>query len=281
MKKALVRLVLTAGAVTVVLWVMGHDRRARLRVAAGRRARYLRGRWQGVRYRLAGEQPDPWADDNVLADRVRSELGPIEKQLDVPRIHVLVHDRTATLHGEVPSWQTADRIVTSVLRTSGIAAVESYLHVGIGREDTRPSEGRLHAGESHALRTLLEAAMRAGAPRDRAVASVRAVLSAFADRIPRPERDHVLAHLPADVRPLATPPRRTGKPRRVRTVPELVADVAEQSTPGGVGVTPGREGLITESVLAALRGLVPEEADDIAAVLPAELRAFWNTAVPV
>jgi uncharacterized protein (DUF2267 family) len=279
MKKALVRLGATAGVVVVVLWMLGKDGRSRLRAAGGRRARYVRGRWQGVRYRLAGGQPDPWADDDVLADRVRSQLGPLEKQLDVPHVHVLVHDGVAMLHGEVPSWQAADRIVSSVLRMSGIEAVESYLHIGLGPGDTRPSEGHLHPGESHALHALAEAAVRGGAPRDQAFTSVRAVLSAFADRIPTPERDHVLAHLPADVRPLATPPRRAGKPPRVRTVPQLVADVTVQA-PGRRTPAPGHETLITESVLAALRGLVPEEAEDIAAVLPADLRAFWNAAVP-
>jgi hypothetical protein len=248
MNKALARLGATAGVVVVVLWILGEDGRSWLRVAGGRRARYLRGRWQGVRYRLAGGQPDPWADDDVLVDRVRSQLGPIEKQLDVPHVHVLVHDGAAMLHGEVPSWEAADQIVSSVLRMSGIEAVESYLHVGLGRGDTRPSEGHLHPSESHALRTLEEAAVRGGAPGDQAFASVRAVLSAFADRIPVDEREHVLAHLPADVRPLATPPRRAGKPPRVRTLSQLVADVTAQVTPGK-GLTRGHEGLITESVL--------------------------------
>jgi osmotically-inducible protein OsmY len=58
---------------------------------------------------------------------VRSQLGPIEKQLDVPHVHVLVQDGAAMLHGEVPSWEAADQIVSSVLRMSGIEAVESYL----------------------------------------------------------------------------------------------------------------------------------------------------------
>jgi uncharacterized protein (DUF2267 family) len=58
-----------------------------------------------------------------------------------------------------------------------------------------------------------------------------------------------------------------------------VADVTAQ-TPGRRAFTPGHETLITESVLAALRGLIPEEAEDIAAVLPPDLRAFWNAAVP-
>ena len=270
---------IVAAAVLGALWLLRGGRAAKACAAAGRRARYLGGRWKGIRYRLAGRRPDPWADDDVLADRVRSELGPLEKQLDVPRVHVQVHDHHASLHGDVPTWEAADRLVTAVLHVSGIHGVESYLHVGLTPSDTRPSEGHLHPAKSDALQTLVGAAMRGGAPEDRALASVRAVLSAFVDRIPPPERDHVLVHLPADVRPLATPPHRAGKPPRVRTVPQLVAGVTAQTEPGN-GPAPGHEALVTESVLATLRGLVPEEADDIAAVLPSELRTFWNAAVP-
>ncbi len=162
------------------------------------------GRGSGTASRAADPTHGP--DDDVLADRVRSELGPLEKRLDVPRVHVQVHDHHASLHGDVPTWKVADRLVTAVLHVSGIHGVESYLHVGLTPGDTRPSEGRLHAAKSNALQTLVGAAIRGGAPEDRAVASVRAVLSAFVDRVPTPERDHVLAHLPADVRPLATPP---------------------------------------------------------------------------
>jgi uncharacterized protein (DUF2267 family) len=277
--KRILRLMIVAAVVFGVLWLLRGGRVAKAYAAAGRRARYLGGRWKGIRYRLAGRRPDPWANDDVLADRVRSELGPLEKRLDVPRVHVQVHDHHASLHGDVPTWEAADRLVTAVLHVSGIDGVESYFHVGLTPGDTRPSEGRLHAAKSNALQTLVGAAIRGGAPEDRAVASVRAVLSAFVDRVPTPERNHVLGHLPADVRPLATPPQRAGKPPRVRTVPELVAGVTAQTEPGNRPAR-GHEALITESVLATLRGLVPEEADDIAAVLPSELRAFWNAAVP-
>jgi uncharacterized protein (DUF2267 family) len=278
--KRIVRLMIVAALVFGVLWLLRGGQAANVCAAAGRRARYLRGRWKGIRYRLAGRHPDPWASDDVLADRVRSELGPLEKRLDVPRVHVHVHDHHASLHGDVPTWEAADRLVDAVFHISGIYGVESYLHVGLTQGDTRPSEGRLRPGKSNALKTLVGAAIRAGAPEDLAPASVRAVLSAFVDRVPPPERDHVLAHLPADVRPLATPPQRSGKLPRLRTVPELVAGVTAQAEPGENGLPRGREALITESVLATLRGLVPEEAEDIAAVLPADLRAFWNAAVP-
>lgn len=277
--KRILRLMIVAAAVLGVLWVLREGRAAKACAVAGRRARYLRGRWKGIRYRLAGRRPDPWAGDDVLADRVRSELGPLEKRLDVPRVHVQVDNHHASLHGDVPTWEAADRLVNAVLHVSGIHAVESYLHIGLTQGDSRPSEGRLHPGKSHALQALVDAAVHSGAPEDRALAAVRAVLSAFVDRVPLPERDHVLAHLPADVRPLATPPHRAGKPSRVRTVPELVAGVTAQTEPGN-GAPRGHEVLITESVLATLRGLVPEESEDIAAVLPSELRAFWNAAVP-
>jgi uncharacterized protein (DUF2267 family) len=271
---------LIVGFVLGILWILRGGRGARLRAATGRKARYLQGRWDGVRYRLAGRRPDPRASDDILADRVRSQLGPLEKKLDVPRVHVLVHDHHASVHGDVPSWDAADRIVHAVAHVSGIHAVESYLHLGLGRGNSRPSDARLHPGTSHALEALVRAARGAGAPEDAALGSVRAVLSAFMDRVPAAERDHVAAHLPADVRPLATPPLRMGKPRRVRTVEQLVADVTARALPRGTGVARGHEALITESVLATLRSLVPEEADDIAAALPAELRTFWNAAVP-
>jgi len=38
---------------------------------------------------------------------------------------------------------------------------------------------------------------------------------------------------------------------------------------------------IIESVLGAVRDLVPEEAADVAAVLPGELRDLWKTAIPL
>ena len=278
--KKILRLLIFGAMVLGLLWLMREGRAAKVRGAVGRRARYLGGRWKGIRYRLAGRRPDPWAGDDVLADRIRSELGPLEKRLDVPRVHVQVHDHHASLHGDVPTWDVADRIVSAVLHVSGVQGVESYLHIGLTQGDTRPSEGRLHPGKSHALQALLGATIRGGVPEDRAFAAVRAVLSAFVDRVPPAERDHVIAHLPADVRTLATPPHRVGEPPRVRTVPQLVAGVAAQAEPGGNGLPRGHEALITESVLATLRSLVPEEAEDIAAVLPSELRAFWNAAVP-
>ena len=71
---------------------------------------------------------------------------------------------------------------------------------------------------------------------------------------------------------LAGPAHRHGEHApRVKSLPQLVASAVEQG-----GLDPRHAERITRSVVAALRSLVPEEADDVAAVLPAELRDLWD-----
>jgi hypothetical protein len=107
-----------------------------------RRVSGMRGRLRGGIYRLRGCRPDPNVVDLVLADRIRSTLGPLEKCLDLPHIHVMVHDHIALLHGEVSSYREVDEIDTAVAAVSGVAGVDSWLHVGLIAGDTRPSTGR-------------------------------------------------------------------------------------------------------------------------------------------
>lgn len=236
-----------------------------------RDVRYAAASAPGLAYRLAGRRPDPDVADDVLADRIRSSLGPLERRLDVPRVHVTVEDHVAILHGEVDTLAAAAAIEWAVLRVSGVRGYESHLHVGLVPGDTRPSRGRsAPQPPSDALRVLLEAAEGAGAERSRS--ATHAVLCGFFDRIPVDERVHVLAHLPADVRALSEPPRRQGERPRLRTLPQLVAAVTAEG-----GIDPKQAEAITRAVLAALRGIVPEEAGDVAAVLPAELRELWET----
>ncbi len=125
--------------------------------AAGKQLRYLGGQLRGVGYRLRGRHPAPDVVDNVLADRIRSELGGLEKHLDLPHVHVMVHDHVAMLHGEVGGQADADRIERAVESVSGVAGVESYLHVGLGRGDSRPSAGRAAQHPSDALHRLMKA----------------------------------------------------------------------------------------------------------------------------
>ncbi len=244
--------------------------------ALGRRARDVQRRLADARDRLAAGPPDPDVSDDVLADRVRSALGPLEKELDVPRVHVMVEDDVVVLHGDVPTLADADRIAHAALDVSGVVGVESYLHVGLLASDTRPSTGRFRAGPSAALQRLLAAARAAGADDANDMLAVRAVLGAFSDRLPLDEREHLLGHLPDDARLLAGPPRRKGNaPTKLRTVNELLA------VAGGRGhIDPARVKAVARSVLAAVRQLVPEEDRDVAVVLPAESARLWDGAVP-
>ncbi|HET9732507.1 MAG TPA: DUF2267 domain-containing protein [Acidimicrobiales bacterium] len=243
---------------------------------ANRRLNRWTTRWPGVSYRIRGRRPDPNVSANVLADRIRSALGPLESKLDVPRVHVMVHDRVATLHGDVVTAEQAARIEEAVLSVSGVADVRSYLHVGLARGESRPSDGARVEVPSAAFRRLEADAVNAGADPDKARRVIRAVLGALVERLPTEERRHFLNHLPADVRAMAAGPWFMGADvATIRTVDELVSSVA-----GAVGgIAPGREEHVIESIFAGLKDLVPEESADVAAVLPADLSAFWKAAV--
>lgn len=242
----------------------------KLRKRLARDVRYAAASTPGIVYRLSGRRPDPNVSDDILADRIRSAIGPLEHRLDVPRVHVMVDDHIATLHGDIPDERAASALECAVLRVSGVRGIESHLHTGLIPGDTRPSEGRLHQPRSGALQALVDAARAGGARHPEA--AVHAVLCGFTDRIPVDERAHVLAHLPADVRRLAGPTRHIGeRSPRLKTLPQLVAAITAEK-----GIEPDRAELIIQSVISALRNLVPEESGDIAAVLPGELKGFWT-----
>lgn len=116
----------------------------RLVSGTGRYLRYLSGRLEGLSYRIEGRHPDPNVPDTVLADRIRSELGGLEKRRDLPHVHVMVEDHVALLHGDVATQDDARAIEDAVADVSGVKGVESHLHVGLIEGDTRPSEGRSH-----------------------------------------------------------------------------------------------------------------------------------------
>ena len=256
-------------------------RRARRELHRHRRrmvghVRHLAGRWQGAVYRLYGSRPDPAVIDTVLADRIRSTLGPLEARLDLPRAHVMCQDHVALLHGDVATADQAREIEAAVAAVPGVAGVRSFLHVGLLPGDSRPSDGGRGRQPSLALRRLRDAAVTAGADETRSVAAVRAVLAAFVGELPEGERGHFMVHLPADVRVLLEPDLREPAPPHVRRLGELVIDVVGATE----GVPLGRAEHVIESVLGSLRELVPEEARDVSAVLPADLRRFWEGAVP-
>jgi osmotically-inducible protein OsmY len=110
--------------------------------SASGEAHHLQGVLRGVGYRASGHQPDPLVDDLTLADRVRSELGRLERHLDVPHLHVSVRNHVATLHGEVSAESDVEAIERRVLQVAGVWGVRSHLHVGLAKGDTPPSVGR-------------------------------------------------------------------------------------------------------------------------------------------
>jgi hypothetical protein len=154
------RLAVGAAAVAIARTTFVHRERVRrparrlLRRLDGR-FRYACGRAAGIRHRLSGRGPDHDVSDTVLAQRIRSVLGPLERRLDVPHVHVTVTDRVTTPHGVVGSASDVTAIEDRVLAVPGVTGVRSYLRVGLGGERTRPSAGRAHRPPSAARRDLL------------------------------------------------------------------------------------------------------------------------------
>ena len=241
--------------------------------AMRRVGRYRLGRLEGWWYRASGRHPDPAVGETVLADRVRSMLGPVEHRLDVPRVLVQAQGHEVLIHGDVDSEAHAAEIVGVVRGIPGVEQVTSHLHVGLFRGDSRPSEGTNHHGPSSALAGMLVAAKGGGAPPGGEEVAARSVLSAFTSLLPPGECRHVLGHLPADLRRLAEP----GVAGWTGHRPRRVDDFSRAALPT---FPPERRAEIVESVIGALRDLVPEEAVDVAAVLPGELRQLWKVAIP-
>jgi hypothetical protein len=237
---------------------------ARRTVKNGRRTvAYTQGRLQGLRYAAAGRHPDETVPDDVLADRVRTSLGPVLHRLDLPRVHVTVETHVVTLHGDAGTLSDVKAIGRAVAGVPGVVAVRSALHVGLLPGDTRPSWGRRAAGPSPALRRLLEAADCGGVVPERRAAAVAAVLSAVATWLGREEWRRISLHLPQDVRAFGR--RRPHHSTEAGT--DVVTAVADElRVPAPVAVQTVR------SVADELARMVPESAAAIYAVLPQDAR---------
>ena len=236
------------------------------------RLRYTEGRIEGTIYRLRGREPDPTVTDRTLADRIRSRLGKTERRLDLPHVHVMVEHHVVLLHGAVGTEHDAQEIERAVADVTGVTGVESYLHVGLGQWDSRPSAGRSVRHPSAAMAALLGAAETAGVPPSAAPLVVRGVLATFADRLPSAQRAHLSSNLPADVRPLFTPPRRLQGAPPARSLHDLVGRVLVTTS----DMPLDRAEDVTVRVVSALRDLVPGDVHEISAVLPRELRELWE-----
>lgn len=84
------------------------------------------GQAKGLAYRALRQHPST-VDDSVLADRIRSTIGPLEKQLHNSRINLTVEDGVAILHGEIESRDVAAQIEEAVRGVAGVRDVRSHL----------------------------------------------------------------------------------------------------------------------------------------------------------
>ncbi len=246
-----------------------HARRALVR-----EGRHLHGVWAGTRYRLLRHRPDPLVGDDVLADRVRSTLGMVEKRLDVPRAHVMVTNHVVSLHGEVGTIGEGLTLALAAGAVPGVLGVDCRLHVGLPGGRGRPSRDRLRGrAPSPALRYLLAVAARAGLGADHATKAVHAVLESFVGCLPAGQRRRLLACLPADVGRLAGSAQH-GSPWTAEPG-ELVAQVAAVSGLDDVV----RAERVTVAVLGALREVLPAtRVAHIGRALPPGLRPLWSMA---
>jgi hypothetical protein len=142
-KRAFALLATGTLAVGVAMSETDAGRRTSKKVARAltRWARFQSGRLEGFRYRLAGRHPDLAVDGTVLADRVRSTLGPVEHRLDIPRVHVMADGHDVILHGDVGSEEQLRVVLDATGAIPGVEHVRSHLRVGFVPGDTRPSAG--------------------------------------------------------------------------------------------------------------------------------------------
>jgi hypothetical protein len=82
---------------------------------------------KGLAYRATRRHPSTAVDDSVLADRTRSTIGPLEKQLHNSRINVTVENGIAILHGDIESTEAAIQIEEAVRGVSGVRGISSHL----------------------------------------------------------------------------------------------------------------------------------------------------------
>jgi hypothetical protein len=82
---------------------------------------------KGMAYRAMRRHPSTTVDDSVLADRIRSSIGPLEKQLHNSRINVTVENGIAILHGDIESREAALQIEEVVRGVAGVRDIRSHL----------------------------------------------------------------------------------------------------------------------------------------------------------
>ncbi len=213
--------------------------------------------------------------EHDVADQVRTALGPLLKDLDLPRIHVMAEGHRVLLHGDVACASDAVIIEDSVLTLPSVDSVESHLHIGLLPGDTRPSEAFHEPSEMY--QSLRDEAALVGLTEEPAIrAALAGTLAAILDQIPPDERSHVIAHFPHDVAKLAKPRRHIGEvAKHWHTVSSLETDA---SLRGGMSLETAVA--LVPKVILVLRVFVPEEDHDVQACLTRHLREYWIDQMP-
>lgn len=212
-------------------------------------------------------------EDTALADYVRTVIGPLIKELDLPRIHAMAEGRTILLHGVVGSEADAQRIEESVAAIPDVDSLQSHLHIGLLSGDHRPSQTSPEHSPMYAA--LIGCGGSIGIVGPAGAMAAQGTLSAVIEQIPNDERAHVIAHLPADVVALLTPRRVIGSATtRWKTELALDADAALRG-----GVTVDDAAILVPEVIGVLRRFVPEEDADVQKTLKHHLRELWEQSI--
>ena len=82
---------------------------------------------EAAAYRAVRRQPSTSVDDSILADRIRSTIGPLEKQLHSSPVNVTVENGIAVLHGDIESPEDVARIEAAVRGVAGVHGIRSHL----------------------------------------------------------------------------------------------------------------------------------------------------------
>jgi uncharacterized protein (DUF2267 family) len=187
---------------------------------------------------------------------------------------VAIEGGAATLRGWVATQRDAHRIARAARRVAGVQRVTSQLSAH-PRTSENASTAQGVPEDSPLWRRLHEALLVAGIEPNRTTRFLRVTLGELAIELPQHPLQHLESHFPADVRELVSTPIRR-KREKSRTAEQLVHRVAADADVPGPAA---HAGLL--AVMATLQEAVPEEAKDVAAVLPQDIRVMWESAPPL
>ena len=182
-------------------------------------------------------------------------VGPLERRLDLPHVHVMAEDHVVLLHGEGRGRRGCGRdreCRAPRVRCRG-SGVVSPCRPTARRHSAVARSGGAAAAIGGRAQALLGAAAESGSWRGARLRSGPGDLVGVRRSDPGGRRAQLLAHLPHDVREMVTPPRYLGRAsRRPRTMHELFSNVFTETD------APLRHAqLVVQAVLYQLRRLVP------------------------